>query len=325
MARPWRIQFEGAVFHVMSRGVGRRRIFPSDEDYAKFLELAEKAVEKFELDVFAFVLMTNHYHLLLRINKENLSKALAWIQTSYAIYHNHKYKYSGHLFQGRYKSMLVGEESYWKGLSAYIHLNPIRAGMVDRIEDYPWSSYLDYTDPDKAHKWVKSEEVLEEFGNSRARQVKSYRQFLAQISGREKAVIGDLKHGFILGSKLFVKFVREKFAADIEAKDSELTGHDSVRDEGVGERVLEALSKSFNVKRQELVRPVRHKPNLTRDIGIYFLHARTSLSNKEIGRVFGIDSSAVTKASERAGRSMQEDTGLKKKIEALNNSIFKTA
>jgi REP element-mobilizing transposase RayT len=91
------------------------------------------AREKFNLDIFAFVLMGNHYHILLRTNEANLSRTMQWIQTAYSVYYNRNHKRSGHLFQGRYKSVLVEDESYWHILSLYIHLNPIRAGMVKKL------------------------------------------------------------------------------------------------------------------------------------------------------------------------------------------------
>ena len=115
MARPWRIQYNNAVYHIVSRGVAQGAIFSTEEDYDRFLGYLEKASEKFLLEIFAFVLMGNHYHLFLRTKAENLSKSMQWLQTSYSIYFNRRYRRSGHLFQGRYKSILVGDDSYWTG------------------------------------------------------------------------------------------------------------------------------------------------------------------------------------------------------------------
>ena len=90
MSRPWRIQYSGAIYHIMSRGVDKGKIFFSNDDYIRFLSYLEKAVEKFKIEIFAFVLMTNHYHLLLRTNEPNISKVMQWLQTSYSIYYNRK-------------------------------------------------------------------------------------------------------------------------------------------------------------------------------------------------------------------------------------------
>lgn len=124
MARPWRIQYTNAMYHIMSRGVAQGEVFYADEAYHRFLEYLEKASEKFQLEVFAFVLMGNHYHLFLRTKEANLSRAMQWLQTSYSVYFNRKHRRSGPLFQGRYKSILVGEDSYWRGLSFYYPFKP---------------------------------------------------------------------------------------------------------------------------------------------------------------------------------------------------------
>jgi len=111
----------------------------TNDDYSRFLDYVASAREKFNLDIFAFVLMGNHYHILLRTNEANLSRTMQWIQTAYSVYYNRNHKRSGHLFQGRYKSVLVENESYWHILSLYIHLNPIRAGVVKKLREYKCS------------------------------------------------------------------------------------------------------------------------------------------------------------------------------------------
>jgi REP element-mobilizing transposase RayT len=140
MARDWRVQYEGAVYHVMCRGVGGEEIFGGSEDYSRFEGYIESAEERFNLMIYAYTLMTNHYHLLLRTNEANLSRAIQWLQSSYGMYYNVKHRRSGHLFQGRFKSIVIENESYFLGLSGYIHLNPIRAGIVSvrELEEYQW-------------------------------------------------------------------------------------------------------------------------------------------------------------------------------------------
>ncbi|WP_420885416.1 transposase [Candidatus Scalindua japonica] len=113
------------MYHVISRGVGRGKIFLTNDDYSKFLEYVASAGEKFNLDIFAFVLMSNHYHILFRTNEANLSRAMQWIQTAYSVHYNRNHKRSGHLFQARYKSVLVEDESYWYILSLSIHFDSI--------------------------------------------------------------------------------------------------------------------------------------------------------------------------------------------------------
>ncbi len=222
MARPWRIQYEGAIYHVMSRGVGRGNIYLTNDDYSRFLDYVASAKEKFNLDIFAFVLMGNHYHILLRTNEANLSMTMQWIQTAYSVYYNRNHKRSGHLFQGRYKSVLVENESYWHILSLYIHLNPIRAGVVKKLREYKWSSYHDYVNVKKRNKWVNSEAVLEGICSNKQESRREYGKLIREASGRENDFLEDIKYGMILGSDKFVGWVQRKFIDRTEKEDADL-------------------------------------------------------------------------------------------------------
>src|SRR3989338_2828867 len=140
MSRPLRIQYPNAHYHVIVRGNERRRIFWEEKDFEHFLTLLEKTCERFNLRIFAFVLMTNHVHLMVETPLGNLSAVMHWLTTSYSVWINRRHGRSGHLFQGRYRSVLIENESYYLELSRYIHLNPIRARRVKRPEEYRWSS-----------------------------------------------------------------------------------------------------------------------------------------------------------------------------------------
>ena len=144
MGRAWRIEFEGALYHVLSRGNERREIFYNAGDRRLFLRRLGEMAERYEIEVYAYVLMANHYHILMRTHRANLSKAMHWFGVSYTNRFNAMHGRSGHLFQGRFKSMLVENDAYLLGVSHYIHRNPLRAGIVKRLVDYPWSSYRAY-------------------------------------------------------------------------------------------------------------------------------------------------------------------------------------
>ena len=141
MARAWRIEFEGALYHVVSRGNERRDIFFNDDDRRLFLDTLGEMARRFEMELFAYVLMNNHYHLLLSTRRANLSRAMQWFGVTYTNRFNAINSRIGHLFQGRFKSMLVQNDAYLMRLSLYIHRNPLRAGIVNRLADYRWSSY----------------------------------------------------------------------------------------------------------------------------------------------------------------------------------------
>ena len=140
MARPLRIIYEGAFYHVTARGNERRRIFLSHRDYEKFLSYLAEAVHKYGVILHAFVLMANHYHLIVETPKGNLSSFMHSLNSAYTTYFNIKRRRAGHLFQGRYKALLIDVDNYLLELSRYIHLNPVRAGMTERPEAYRYSS-----------------------------------------------------------------------------------------------------------------------------------------------------------------------------------------
>ena len=130
MTRQWRIEFKGAYYHILSRGNERRDIFLDHDDRVLFLETLGNMSDRFEIEVYAYVLMGNHYHLLLKTNKPNISKSMQWFGTTYTRKYNIRHKRNGHLFQGRFKNFLIENDEYLIRLSCYIHRNPLRAGIA---------------------------------------------------------------------------------------------------------------------------------------------------------------------------------------------------
>ena len=323
MARPWRIQYTNAMYHIMSRGVAQGEVFYAEEDYHKFLEYLEKTSEKFQLEIFAFVLMGNHYHLFLLTKEANLSRAMQWLQTSYSVYFNRKYKRSGHLFQGRYKSILVGEDSYWRGLSFYIHLNPVRAGMVKELEEYKWSSYHDYVKTKKIHHWVSCEEILKGLSRDEKESRVEYRKLIREKSGQEKKFLDEIKYGLILGSEEFISWVQKKFINRLSARDAELPQKTMVGDNGIVEKVLDEVARYFEVEQSQLLQRKRRVPQSARDVCMYILKEHSGLDNKRIGEVFGVSLSAVTKAALRISEQMKTQRRFKQETDQILYSIFK--
>jgi REP element-mobilizing transposase RayT len=159
MARPLRFEYKGALYHVHARGNERRKIFFTDADYNKFKEYVAGAIEKYHCLVHCYVLMNNHYHLIIETPEANISRVMHYISGSYTTYINTKRGRNGHLFQGRYKSILVAKDSYLMELSRYIHLNPVRARMVEKPEEYAYSSYNSYI-TGKPEKIVTTDLIL---------------------------------------------------------------------------------------------------------------------------------------------------------------------
>ena len=209
MARPLRIQFAGALYHVMSRGNERRPIVRDDIDRHKRLDWLRRTVEIYGWRLHAFALMTNHEHLFVETPEPNLSAGMQYLGGSYTGYFNWRHGRSGHLFQGRFKGHLVESEGYFRQVSRYIHLNPVRAGMVTRPRDYPWSSYPGYARARRAVAWVSYDRVLTEFGRDLAGARRAYGRFVrAGVDDPPPSPFAKTVGGLLLGSGAFVTRVR---------------------------------------------------------------------------------------------------------------------
>ena len=212
MARALRIEFPGAFYHVTSRGNERKAIFKSLQDREKFLSYLESATERYGAVVHVYCLMDNHYHLLLETPLWNLSKIMQHINGAYTTYFNTKRERSGHLFQGRYKAILVEADEYAKELSRYIHLNPVRAAMVKNPEEYRWSSCQYYTVRRKAPAWLKRNFILSYFDTKPTAAMKMYRSFVHTLMDQEyESPLAELSHSVILGTREFVDEIKDRF------------------------------------------------------------------------------------------------------------------
>lgn len=174
------------------RGNDRRDIFRDDLDREAILNLFGQAAKRFQLEIFAFCLMSNHYHLFLRTPEGNLSPAFHWINAVYTKRFNHRHHRCGHVFQGRFKSVVVTRDAHWQHLSIYLHLNPVRAGMVEDPADHPWSSYRDYTHERSRYPWLAPEPILAGYAPGPAAQRRRYRKQTLALSRKEPIFWNDL-------------------------------------------------------------------------------------------------------------------------------------
>src|SRR5687767_4649122 len=183
MARQLRPDFKGALHHVYNRGLDGRDIFKSKADRLLFLEWLGRMVLKFGWIVHAYTLMTNHFHLLIETPEAGLSRGMQEMLTNYVQTFNRQQRRKGALFQGRFKSHLVEKESYLLELSRYIILNPVRAAMVERPEDYRWSSYRAMVGLETAPAWLTTSWLLAQFAPALAEQPSAYHRFVDEGMG----------------------------------------------------------------------------------------------------------------------------------------------
>jgi len=179
MARPLRLSFENAFYHINARGNRREKIFYSSRDKEVFLKRLKEMLIKYSMICYAYCLMDNHYHLFIKTNKSNLSQGIHYLNSSYANWFRNKHQIIGPLFQGRFKSILVDADHYALVLSAYIHLNPLRAGIIKQLEDYPWSSYLDYLNLRKSDMTDPSF-VLKSIDQDTFKAMNKYREYVSE-------------------------------------------------------------------------------------------------------------------------------------------------
>jgi REP element-mobilizing transposase RayT len=210
MARPLRIEFPDALFHITSRGNERRPIFRTIRDRQTFLLFLGMAAERFRWSVTAWVLMTNHFHLVVQIAEPNLSKGMQWLNSAYANWHNRVHERSGHLFQGRFKALLIDKETYFADVLRYVVLNPVRAKMCGRPEEYRWSSYRATAGLEAAPEWLDVAAVHNLFGPEGEPAQAAYRDFVMAKIGCEDRLWDKLTNQLFLGTDGWLKAMRKQ-------------------------------------------------------------------------------------------------------------------
>lgn len=209
MARSLRIEYPGALYHITSRGDGQENIFLSDDDRALFIILLSELCARCNWICYAFCLMSNHYHLLIETPQGNLSKGMQLLNGIYTQKFNKSHNRVGHVFQGRYKGILVEKDCYLLELSRYIILNPVRANMVETAADWNWSSYNNTISQPSRLPWLSTELILNLFSSNLSIAVKKYKDFVNEGMGA-KPLWTNLKKQIFLGSDDFVNEMQNK-------------------------------------------------------------------------------------------------------------------
>ena len=203
MSRPLRIELAGGLYHVTSRGDRREEIYRDDEDREAWLEQLGAVYERFKWRVHAYCEMTNHYHFVVETPQANLSKGMRQLNGVYTQYFNRRHGLVGHLFQGRFKAILVERDAYLLELSRYVVLNPVRAGMVAEPGAWRWSSYGAMVGLVASRPWLETDWLLAQFGSNRSRARQGYAAFVGE--GNRSALWDGLRHQVFLGSEPFVQ------------------------------------------------------------------------------------------------------------------------
>ena len=311
MPRSPRYNFPGAIHHVMLRGNQGRQIFYSDADRVKFCLLIQEGVERFRHRIHAFCLMHNHVHLAWQEGEQSLSPAIQNLAFRYAQRVNRIRKEVGHVFQGRFKSVLVNKEGYLTRLVRYIHLNPVRAGIVDSPEAYKWSGHNSYLGTDPI-VWVEREYVLRRYSNDRSKAIQRYNDFI--YSGINVKPEIDFKQGVqsgIIGDELYIQQILEN--SNLETRKLDLSISDLIKE----------ICSRYEVSKVEIISHDK-KRNLANVRAVLALLARDlkGFSIVELAKILNRDPSGLSRLAAKLDRKLKNSPIEMRKFKTLTGELY---
>jgi len=271
MARPLRLEFAGALYHVTSRGNRQEAIYEIDSDREGFLSILSDACKTYNWVCHAYCLMDNHYHLLIETPDANLSKGMRQLNGRYTQNFNRAHHHVGHVFQGRYKAILIDRNSYLLEVSRYIVLNPVRAQMVHSAKDWPWSSYRATAGEQAKPSWLNTDWLLAGFSNTKLKATEKYKAFVSE-GENQPSPWSELKNQIFLGDEKFVEGLQDKI------------------------KTYKALNEIPMSQRRATPEPLSHY-SITykeRNEAIVYAYASGGYSLKEVGDYFGLHYSTVS-------------------------------
>jgi REP element-mobilizing transposase RayT len=287
-----RIEIAGGLYHVITRGNNRRRIFRSRDDFIKFTKILVQQKAKVPFYLYAYCLMPNHVHLLVEMQEDKISRIMQRVLTAYSHYYNRKYARVGHLFQGRYKSSLCETSQYLAELVRYIHLNPVRAKLVERPEQYEFSGHQAYLGLDKSGL-VDVEPVLRHFGGRRKRAIEVYCQFLAAgIGQRSGTDFYKANKAAVLGNEEFLEEIKHR-VGEFRARRVELR-RISIDD------LIRSAERISGLSRLEVCGKSRNRRTVAAREAVIVVGREFGMSNRELAEGLRIDASAVTRRIDAA-------------------------
>ncbi len=333
MARALRVQFEGAIYHVTSRGNERREIFRTDRDRERFLEILAENVAAHHIRLYAYVLMSNHFHLLIETPRANLCAFMQQFNGAYTTWFNCKHNRSGHLYGGRYKAKLVEGDEYLLCLTRYLHLNPVKIKRVKNrplderrklLRGYLWSSYRSYAGlSKKKDKMVDHDPLSELVSRGRGRREVAYRRYVETgLAQDDKELREALKHSSkVIGTSSFCRWVERQYqrlaekqgqVLDVAMRRMELAASP--------DDVLKAVGDEFGVERSELMK--RRSTSDARLLAMRLLKEEAGLTQREVAVRLGLrDGSTISRKLSQLSDRLLKDRKLQRKYVRLQKKI----
>ena len=300
MSRPLRLEFAGAFWHVTSRGNERREIFRNDDDRSEFLRILGRTVALFRWRLHAYVLMGNHYHLLIETPEPTLSRGMRQLNGLYTQGFNRRHRRVGHLLQGRYKAILVEKNAHLLELARYVVLNPVRAGIARSASAWPWSSYRATAGINPAPPWLDTATTLAGFGTGRPRALARYRAFVAEGKGSGYDPWQMVEGQIYLGNETFHREIEARL--ERAALSDQIPSAQRNLRRGKSQDVHEIARRALGVTIEEM-RASPRKLITERQLVADFLRRGRLLPMKAIGDVLGVkpwQASALARAGEQS-------------------------
>ena len=324
MARPLRIEYAGAYYHVMNRGNQRQTVFTGRRDYELFLERLGQFSQQFEVRLLCYCCMPNHFHLYLRTDQANLSRFMQSLLTSFTITLNRRHQGSGHVFQGRFKAHLVENEAYGAEVSRYVHLNPVRTKALRQasvsarrqaLRAFPWSSYAACIGLSPAPAWFDPAQLLADWGASRRTRMRRYGQYVEEGLLRDlDDPLARLDGQMVLGTEAFVDRIRQTYVLTRTADKREQPAFERARQSIPFDAVAQCVGRLCGVEPDSLL-TLRDSDRRARQLLIYGVcrYSRAQESLTALARRFGLSLSGLTMARNRIEQRLRRD---KKLLEA---------
>jgi REP element-mobilizing transposase RayT len=306
----------------MNRGRRREDVFLQPDDYAAFLKIVRESAERWNVKVAAYCFLPNHYHLLLQTPEVNLARCMRHINGVYTQQFNRTHQQDGQLFRGRYKAVLVEADSHLLEVMRYIHRNPLNAGLIQQLDEYPWSSHAGYVSSAKQWNWLERETLLTMLTVKKSRRKQAYLDFVTQDEPEEITAFYAMKKlASLLGGEGFKDWVRNRFI------DPEMQREvpEAQRLARTPQDAIEQVCLYFDLEEARLQESRRGVENLPRNIAIYLARSTSRMTLSEIGAEFGMPNySTVSSAAERIKRRMVKDARLRQDVEKLKRLLAKS-
>ena len=322
MSRPLRIEYPDAWYHIMNRGRRSENIFSDEKDYILFTELLKETSEMWNIRIASYCLVPNHYHMLVQTPEANISRSMRHLNGVYTQRYNRRHNCDGQLFRGRYKSIIIYTDIYLLQAVRYIHRNPLRAGLVDKIDAYKWSSHKGYISIAKKWDWLHKNHFISMLSKNRKDWLRYYRKWVSVEEENEVSEkVDGIKWPVCLGPQAFIDRIKETYGSQKINKDIP-SSRELLPDT---KRILEMVCKSYDVGVADFFKKRRGKINEARDVAIYLTRKLRRDTLKEIGEQFEIfNESTVSSVIERMKKKLAGDRKFALRLDQLAESIVKS-